>query len=92
MPGCQARGSSDLPAAALPTVACREVWTTYTAPGTFRALALAIWRWLAGKGFDFVPPPMASLAHFRVSSPARDRFVAQAGLRGCGWMPRRTRL
>lgn len=44
---------------------CREVWRHCTIPGTFHAIASAVWGLLQGKGFDLqlpnVPPHVNAL-------------------------------
>lgn len=44
---------------------CREVWRHCTIPGTFHAIAAAVWGLLQGKGFDLqlpnVPPHVNAL-------------------------------
>lgn len=38
---------------------CRDVWKTYTAPGTFRAFCRAAAGWACGRGFVFEFPAPA---------------------------------
>lgn len=44
---------------------CREVWRHCTIPGTFHAIAAAVWGLLQGKGFNLqlpnVPPHVQAL-------------------------------
>ncbi|KXZ56547.1 CYCC1 protein [Gonium pectorale] len=41
-------------------IIARDVWKTYTAPGTFRAFCKAVASWASGKGFVFELPAIAA--------------------------------
>ena len=65
---------------------CREVWRHCTIPGTFHAIAAAVWGMLQGRGFVLqlpnVPPQVKALItdanELDVDSPIAESPVADA--------------
>ncbi len=52
----------------VPTTTCREVWTHFTYPGTFRGLVQSTAAWCTGRGWTFSWP--TSFATNSTAAPA----------------------